>query len=30
MKVGLWISDFHAFETEAQMIMDLTGRKTKI
>ena len=30
MKVGFWISDFHAFETEVQMIMDLMGRKTTI
>ena len=30
MKVGFLISDFHAFETEVQMIMDLMGRKTKI
>ena len=30
MKVGFLISDFHAFEIEVQMIMDLMGRKTKI
>ena len=30
MKDGLLISDFHAFETEVQMIIDLMGRKTKI
>ena len=30
MKVGLLISDFHAFETEVQMIIDLMVRKTKI
>ena len=30
MKVGFLISDFHVFETEVQMIMDLMGRKTKI
>ena len=30
MKVGFLISDFHAFETEVKMIMDLMGRKTKI
>ncbi|KAK9987362.1 hypothetical protein SO802_032313 [Lithocarpus litseifolius] len=26
MKVGFWIRDFHAFETEVQMIMDLIGQ----
>ena len=30
MKVGLLISDFHAFETEVQMIIDLMVRKRKI
>ena len=30
MKVGVWIRDFQAFETEEQMIMDLIGRKVKI
>ena len=30
MKVGFWIWDFHAFETEVQMIMDLIGKRRKI
>ena len=30
MKVGFWIRDFHAFETEVQMIMDLIGKRRKI
>ena len=30
MKVGFWIKDFHAFETEVQMIMDLIGKRRKI
>ena len=30
MKVEFLISDFHAFDTEVQMIMDLMGKKTKI
>ena len=30
MKVGFWIRDFHAFEIEMQMIMDLIGKRRKI
>ena len=30
MKVGFWIWDFHAFETELQMNMDLIGKRRKI
>ena len=30
MKVGFWIWDFHAFEIEVQMIMDLIGKRRKI
>ena len=30
MKVGFWIWDFHAFEIEVQMIMDLIGKHRKI
>ena len=30
MKVGFWIWNFHAFETEVQMIMDLIGKRRKI
>ena len=30
MKVRFWIRDFHAFETEVQMIMDLIGKRRKI
>ena len=29
MKVGLLISDFHTFETEAQMIMDFDGQENE-
>lgn len=30
MKVEFRIKDFHVFETEVQITMDLIGRKTKI
>ena len=30
MKFGFWIWDFHAFEIEVQMIMDLIGKRRKI
>ena len=30
MKVGFWIWDFHVFETEVQMLMDLIGKRRKI
>ena len=30
MKVGFWIWDFHVFETEVQMIMDLIGKRRKM
>ena len=30
MKVGFWIWDFHGFDTEVQMIMDLIGKRRKI
>ena len=30
MKVGFWIRDFHAFEIEVQMIMDLICKRRKI
>ena len=30
MKVGFWIWDFHDFETELQMIMDLIVKRRKI
>ena len=30
MKVGFWIWDFHAFEIEVQMNMDLIGKRRKI
>ena len=30
MKVGFWIWDFHAFEIEVQMIMDLICKRRKI
>ena len=30
MKVGFWIWDFHGFETEVQMIMDLIGKRRKM
>ena len=30
MKVGFWIRDFHALQTEVQVMMDLIGNRMRI
>ena len=30
MKVGFWIRDFHALQTEVQVMMDLVGNRMRI